>query len=698
MLNLRSTFLNSASDNFESKNKARFHSFNIYNQNYVSNANNRPKSDSNKKSSQDYESVNAKYDKYYFVHTRFHINKYGYGHYINDVMDLEYLKPQYDEYWGKDTDFQAKIYKFFGRNPESFAIYHLLGALFWGFVGFYLMHEGYYFFRDYFLYDAIYFFRNVMYVEMFVPEEYDYFVGQLFHLFFWVEYLLSFFFIFLFFCLMYDFYAIKNNIDIITYPAGSNYFNDPIAYSRFKCFKYYYWALIVFIIAILLGLNYFFWVRYEIHFYPRPPYFYPLIWISDSGDFYISMTNMLVKYVMLCTFVWWLITVVYYLTNEKAIYYSLFLVTLTFISLIVSLIMVSSCNLIIIYLTMEIQSLCFYILAAWNDKFELKGAEAALKYLFLGGFSSNLFLFGSALIYSSFDSVKFFDIILLLTNSTFFSDPIAYIGFCFLTFGILFKLAIVPFHFWIADVYEGSHWLVVSFFSVMPKLPYIYLLIQFWYILFNPFHYILFLKELWIFIAIISVFYGCIFMLYTSNLGRIAAYSSIINMSFVLFSMACGSNIVYILFYLFAYLIQLFLFFIVIVYCRVNYVHDLQDLFHKNPYLAFALTIALFSLMGIPPFAGFFAKFFLIKSFVANHEILLSFIFVLLSVLSAVPYLRLIRMIYSFVGRKTLKDITFNNKYTYSNMLFLNILLLINIFFFIFVPKILNAIINLTLV
>lgn len=109
--------------------------------------------------------------------------------------------------------------------------------------------------------------------------------------------------------------------------------------------------------------------------------------------------------------------------------------------------MISTSNLLIIYLTMEIQSLCFYVLAAWNDQFEVKGSEASLKYLFLGGFSSNLFIFGIALLYSSFGTIRFFEIINIFFMNNFVYDPVAYIGFCFLTFGILFKLALVPFHF-----------------------------------------------------------------------------------------------------------------------------------------------------------------------------------------------------------------------------------------------------------
>lgn len=96
--------------------------------------------------------------------------------------------------------------------------------------------------------------------------------------------------------------------------------------------------------------------------------------------------------------------------------------------------------------------------------------------------------------------------------------------------------------------------------------------------------------------------------------------------------------------------------------------------------------------MGIPPFAGFCAKILLINSFIFNGELFLSFIFVFLSVISAVPYLRLIRLIYSFVGKRTLKNITFNNKFKYWNMLFINILLFINVFFFFFIDIILNYI------
>ena len=492
--------------------------------------------------------------------------------------------------------------------------------------------------------------------------------------FFWLEICLTIFFLIFLIFLIFKYYYLR--------------YYDLLVWRSFNNWTYFYTIFIAFILSLLL-LELLFVLPALLGF------FYITennIVMSYSGDFYISFLNVFLKAVILSTFLWWLCTVVTYIKNDLSVYYSLFLITLTTISIIVSLIMISSCNLMIIYLTMEIQSLCFYVLAAWNNQFEVKGAEASLKYLFLGGFSSNLFLFGIALLYASFGTINFFEVTDIFFMNTFIYDPVAYIGFGFLTFGILFKLALVPFHFWIADVYEGSHWLVVSFFAVVPKLPYLFLLLQLWAHVFNAFHYILYLKEIWIFLSVVSIIYGCAFMLYASNLGRIAAYSSLINMGFIFFTLACSWNIKFVLFYLFAYIFQLFLFFIIVVISRVSYLHELLDLYHKNSFLAFALTISLFSLMGIPPFAGFCAKILILNSFIFNGEYFLSFIFVFLSVISAVPYLRLIRIIYHFAGRKTLKNITFNNKYKYLEMLFINILLFLNIFFIFFMDLILTYI------
>lgn len=485
--------------------------------------------------------------------------------------------------------------------------------------------------------------------------------------FFWIEIFLTIIYLFIL-ILLIAYFSFLTNYNLIHWL-------------NYKIYYYFYW-LIIFFVLLVIFVNFFFILPNVMPFFEQLNYHFL---ISPSGDFFFSSLNIFIKSFILFTFIWWLWTVIFFLKYNSSIYYSLFLVTLTFISVIVSLIMVSSCNLIIIYITMEIQSLCFYVLAAWNDKFEIKGTEASLKYLFLGGVASNLFLFGSGLIYFSFDSVHFFDIIKLLSISNFSSEPIAYIGFCFLTFGLLFKLAIVPFHFWIADVYEGSNWLIVSFFAIMPKLPYIFLLLQLWLQVFYVFHYIFFFKELWIFLGVISILYGSSFMLYASHLGRIAAYSSIINVGFIFLAISCSWNINAIIFYIISYILQLFLFFVVVIYSKIYYLHDLLDMFHKNSFLAIAFTISLFSLMGIPPFAGFCAKFILIHSFILHSDYFVAFIFVLLSVFSAVPYLRLIRMIFNFVNKRSLKRLNYNVTFTYLDMVWLTSLLLFNVFFFLFV-------------
>ena len=485
--------------------------------------------------------------------------------------------------------------------------------------------------------------------------------------FFWIEISLTIIYLFFLILLIAYFAFLKNSKWAHLYS--------------YKIYYYFYWLIIYFVILIIF-INIYFILPNVIPFFAQLNHHFLIL---PSGNFFFSSLNIFIKTFILFTFIWWLWTVIFFLKNNASIYYSLFLVTLTFISVIVSLIMVSSCNLIIIYITMEIQSLCFYVLAAWNDKFEIKGAEASLKYLFLGGFASNLFLFGSGLIYFSFGSVHFFDIIKLLSISNFGSEPIAYIGFSFLTFGLLFKLAIVPFHFWIADVYEGSNWLIVSFFAILPKIPYIFLLLQLWFQVFYVFHYIFFFKELWIFLGVISILYGSSFMLYASHLGRIAAYSSIINVGFIFLAISCSWNINAIIFYIISYILQLFLFFVIVIYSKIYYLHDLLDMFHKNSFLAIAFTISLFSLMGIPPFAGFCAKFILIHSFILHSDYFVVFIFVLLSVFSAVPYLRLIRMIFNFVSKKSLRRLNYNVSFTYLDMLWLTSLLLFNVFFFLFV-------------
>ena len=310
------------------------------------------------------------------------------------------------------------------------------------------------------------------------------------------------------------------------------------------------------------------------------------------------------------------------------------------------MIMISSNDLIVFYMGLELQSLALYVLATFNRD-QLKSSEAGLKYFVLSALSSGLLLYGCSLIYGFTGSTNF-DLIAERLNS---ADYALTFGIVFILVGLAFKISAVPFHMWAPDVYEGSPTSVTLFFTMVPKIAALTVFIRFLYV---PF---LNLIDQWqmilIFLSIASMIFGAIAAIGQSNLKRLVAYSSIGHVGYTLAGLATGSNdgiqssIIYITIYV---LMNLGLFSCLLMLRRNNEYHekieDLSGLSKNHPLLSLSLLVILFSLAGIPPLAGFFAKFYIFKSVLEQSMYFLAIVGLLSTVVAAFYYLRIIKIMY----------------------------------------------------
>ena len=310
------------------------------------------------------------------------------------------------------------------------------------------------------------------------------------------------------------------------------------------------------------------------------------------------------------------------------------------------MIMISSYDLIVFYMGLELQSLSLYVLASFNRD-NHRSSEAGLKYFVLGALSSGLLLYGCSLIYGFSGSTNF-DLIAqnmdqLNTGSIF--------GIVFILVGLAFKVSAVPFHMWAPDVYEGSPTSVTTFFAIVPKVAALTVFIRFLYV---PFINVIGQWQMIIiFISLASMILGAVAAIGQTNIKRLMAYSSIGHMGYALAGLATGSNegiqstVIYLSIYL---IMNLGIFSCIFMMKRKDiFYEDIQDLsgLSKNhPIISICLLLLLFSLAGIPPLAGFFAKFYVFMAVIKVKMYTLAIIGLITTVISAFYYLRIIKTIY----------------------------------------------------
>jgi NADH-quinone oxidoreductase subunit N len=312
------------------------------------------------------------------------------------------------------------------------------------------------------------------------------------------------------------------------------------------------------------------------------------------------------------------------------------------------LFMVSASNFIALYLGFELQSLSLYVLAAINRD-SVRSSEAGLKYFVLGALSSGMMLYGISFIYGFAGTTSFTGVAHAVAHA---GHNIGVIfGLVFLIAGLAFKVSAVPFHMWTPDVYEGSPTPITAFFSMAPKTAAMALFLR---VMLEAFPGAMpEWRQIIIFVSVLSMFLGAVAAIGQTNIKRLMAYSSISHMGYALIGIAAGTTqgIQGVLIYLAIYVITNAGVFVCILAMRrgsqmVEAIPDLAGLARTNPRLALAFAVLFVSLAGIPPFAGFFAKFYVFLAAIQAHLYALAILGALSSVIGAYYYLRIVKIMY----------------------------------------------------
>jgi len=369
--------------------------------------------------------------------------------------------------------------------------------------------------------------------------------------------------------------------------------------------------------------------------------------ILFNGSFIIDDYARLLKIMVLLGGLVTLYMSITYL-SETGIFKSEYSVLILF-SLLGMMMMISAGDLIALYLGLEVQSLALYVVASFRRD-SVRSSESGLKYFVLGSLSSGMLLYGCSMIYGFTGTIYFNEI---ATASLVAGAPSfgLIIGLVFLLAGLAFKISAVPFHMWTPDVYEGAPTAVTAFFAACPKIAAMGLLIR---VIFSAFPE---LTDQWqqiiVFIAIASMALGAFGAIGQTNIKRLMAYSSISHMGFALVGIAAGNRegIEGALIYLMIYLVMTVGTFALILSMRrneemVENIDDLKGLSQTNLTAAFMLGVLMFSLAGIPPLAGFFAKFYVFMAAVKANLFPLAVIGILTSVVGAFYYLRIIKIMF----------------------------------------------------
>lgn len=322
---------------------------------------------------------------------------------------------------------------------------------------------------------------------------------------------------------------------------------------------------------------------------------------------------------------------------------------LILISILGMLLLISSRDLIIMYLSVETLSLSSYVLASIRRSGQYS-TEAGLKYFILGALSSGLLLFGSSLIYivtglTNFESIS--NYVWLCDES----EIGVSLGAAFIIMAILFKIAAAPFHMWAPDVYEGSPTIVTAFFAIVPKIAVISLLIT---LIYGPFLGIFenLVQPIIIFTGLLSIIVGNIAAVNQTKIKRLLAYSAIAHIGWILLGLGVGTliSIQAALIYIILYILMTINSFAFIIYYFKgygnNYITELSGLSRKEPILAITFTLCLLSIAGIPPLAGFFSKYNILLSLINENFIITASLGIVISVIGSFYYIRIIQWMY----------------------------------------------------
>ena len=312
------------------------------------------------------------------------------------------------------------------------------------------------------------------------------------------------------------------------------------------------------------------------------------------------------------------------------------------------MIMVSANDLMSLYIGLELQSLALYVVAAMKRE-DKKATEAGIKYFVLGALSSGMLLYGASLVYGFTGTTQIDQIVAAITLD---SRSIGLIfGMVFLLAGIAFKISAVPFHMWTPDVYEGAPTPVTAFFAAAPKVAAMALFIRVTTVSFAPITHDW--QQIVIFLSIASMVLAAFAAIGQNNLKRLLAYSSIGHVGFALVGLSSGTEtgVEGVAVYMAIYIAMTVGIFACVLALRtengpVETISELAGLAQKRPFVAAIIAILMFSLIGLPPLAGFFAKWQVFLAAVEQNLFILAVIGVLASAVSAFYYLRIVKVMY----------------------------------------------------
>ena len=352
------------------------------------------------------------------------------------------------------------------------------------------------------------------------------------------------------------------------------------------------------------------------------------------------------------------------------------------------MLMISANNLMSMYLAIELQSLSLYVAAAIKRD-SLSSAESGVKYFILGALSSGILLYGFSLIYGFTGSMNFNEINSYLLRYENLNLGLIF-GLVFVMVGLAFKVSAVPFHMWTPDVYEGAPNSITAFFAIVPKISAVALIYRFCLVPFENFY--LEWSQIVIFLSVASMFLGAIAAIAQSNIKRLLAYSSIGHIGYILIALVAANDdgVKASSIYMFSYMVMNIAIFAILLSIKVKNeylvnISDLKGLSKSNPIVSLSISIIMLSMAGIPPFVGFFGKFYVFIAAIENELYFLSILGVLASVISAYYYLRIIKIMY-FDDKNNEEHLIF--KISFQSKVILSISLFI-IICFIFYPSLL---------
>ena len=317
--------------------------------------------------------------------------------------------------------------------------------------------------------------------------------------------------------------------------------------------------------------------------------------------------------------------------------------------------LISSGNLLMFYLSLELATIPVAAMANF-DLQKRESSEAAVKMILTSAFSSGILLFGISLVYGTTGTISF-DLMPSLVNTS----PLQVMAFIFLFAAFAFKLSIVPFHLWTADVYQGSPMPTAAFLSVISKGAFAFIFITALYKVFQPLHAVWY--NLIMLLSILTMIVGNLFALRQQNIKRFLAFSSIAQVGFILVGISSNSSagiasvVYFVLIYIFSNLAAFGVASVIASQANKELISDYKGLYQTNPFISWMMTLALFSLAGIPPTAGFFGKLFLITAGAEQANYLFVLVVALNLVVSLYYYLKIVRAIFMDKNEQPVKKL-----------------------------------------